>query len=663
MRKLVLSLALLPAVLPAQEVSVRSLLLEMSDLTRLARAPDPAYVTRQASSYDRASKSPADAAAWFGNKDYGNYLRVERRQGRDEYVMADLKGPGAVMRIWSANPQGTLRIYVDGSPDAELVAKMDALLSGELADFPPPFSHRLAGGANLYYPIPYRKSLKITVDALSGKPEHIYYQIGFRTYENGVRVRSFSLLDVKDAAKISEKVGAAIANPKLEPSRLDRLVSMSETIAPGRVAVLRTPEGSGMIRQLTFTTSAQGEDLRKVFFEADFDGEQTVSAPIGDFFGSAPGANDYDSLPMTISPVGMVSRWVMPQRDVARLFFTNYSDKPVSISVDAVFAPEPWKPGTMYFHAKWRRETMSTRPMRDWNFIDAGGSGRFVGAAMFISNPVADWWGEGDEKIYVDGEDFPSTFGTGTEDYFGYAWSSPELFYHAYHNQIRCDGPGTRGYSAINRFHIADDLPWKSSFKFDMEIWHWKEVNADFAATVYWYAAPGSKDNFRRPSQPDLSFFTIPSPYKAQGAIEGESLKLLGKTNGETQIQRLGETWSNFEQIWWRDAIPGARIRFEVPAPAEGRYRLSGVFCAAVDYGIVQLYWNGEKLGAPIDFYHDGIELRTLDLGTVRADFTNVLEAEIIGSNKNAVERHMFAIDYLKLVPEPQAMKTPHSRL
>src|SRR5438105_1368018 len=136
------------------EITVRSLLAEMADLERLTRAPNPAYITRQSSSYDRNAKSPSEN--WFANGDYGQYVRVEHRQGRDEYVMADLKGPGAVVRIWSANPQGTLRIYVDGNQLPELIANMEDLLSGKHLDFPPPFSHRLSGGANLYYPIPYR---------------------------------------------------------------------------------------------------------------------------------------------------------------------------------------------------------------------------------------------------------------------------------------------------------------------------------------------------------------------------------------------------------------------------------------------------------------------------------------------------------------------------
>ena len=85
-----------------------------------------------------------------------------------------------------------------------------------------------------------------------------------------------------------------------------------------------------------------------------------------------------------------------------------------------------------------RARSSATRPFRDWHLARIEGQGQLVGTLLNVENPPgAAWWGEGDEKIYVDGERFPSLFGTGTEDYFGYAWSTPERFAHAYHAQTR----------------------------------------------------------------------------------------------------------------------------------------------------------------------------------------------------------------------------------
>ena len=113
-----------------------------------------------------------------------------------------------------------------------------------------------------------------------------------------------------------------------------------------------------------------------------------------------------------------------------------------------------------------------------------------------IENPPGTaWWGEGDEKIYVDGESFPGLFGTGTEDYFGYAWSTPERFEHAYHAQTAAPGNGFGGLWSMNRFHILDPIPFARSLRFDLEIWHWTETTVAVDATVYWYARPGGRDD------------------------------------------------------------------------------------------------------------------------------------------------------------------------
>src|SRR5512139_4062193 len=125
------------AVVPATAaVSVEDLLDEMADLGRLAALPDPAYTTRQFSSYDRASTTHSDQVGWFANADCGQYLRVEERAGRKERVMMDAAGPGAIVRIWSANPAGTLRIYLDGSEQPVIESLMSELLGGKFPGLP-----------------------------------------------------------------------------------------------------------------------------------------------------------------------------------------------------------------------------------------------------------------------------------------------------------------------------------------------------------------------------------------------------------------------------------------------------------------------------------------------------------------------------------------------
>ncbi len=159
-------------------------------------------------------------------------------------------------------------------------------------------------------------------------------------------------------------------------------------------------------------------------------------------------------------------------------------------------------------------------------FLDVKGEGFFVGTNLHVSSPVPDWWGEGDEKATVDGESFPSTFGTGSEDYYGYAWGSTELFDKPYHAQTRVDGPGSFGNTSLNRWQIFDPISYTTSLKFTLEMWHWGDVIATFAHTAYWYAKPSGTP----PAPIDFALLLPPKmepPKPVEGAIEGEALKIV----------------------------------------------------------------------------------------------------------------------------------------
>jgi hypothetical protein len=153
----------LPAV--AAGITLESLLDEMTSLGRLAELSDPPFRAARASSYDRAAVAP-DQPGWFGNVDHGNFVRVEQNGARTEYVLLDATGPGVVTRIWSSNPIGTLRVYVDGSPVPELEAPLPLLLGfyGHVEPFVPPLARWHSDGCNLHFPIGYASHVKVTVD-------------------------------------------------------------------------------------------------------------------------------------------------------------------------------------------------------------------------------------------------------------------------------------------------------------------------------------------------------------------------------------------------------------------------------------------------------------------------------------------------------------------
>jgi hypothetical protein len=240
-----------------------------------------------------------------------------------------------------------------------------------------------------------------------------------------------------------------------------------------------------LLRVLDTTDAA----LQRARLELTFDDQPPVTVPLGDFFGGGPGVSPHESWPLSVRADGtFVSRWCMP---FARRATLRVQDSP-GIQGEARVESAPFGPRSLYFRAEWRpSESLATRPFRDWTLLDARGGGVYVGNALVIRNPAgARWWGEGDDKVYVDGEAFPSLFGTGTEDYYGYAWSTPELFTRAFHGQTHVEGPGFGGRFAMNRFHSLDAIPFSRSLRFDLELWHWEDTTVALSAMAYYYSGP-----------------------------------------------------------------------------------------------------------------------------------------------------------------------------
>lgn len=648
---LVAALAVALPASAAPPVTTAALLGEMTDLSGMAEFPDPPYTCKQFSSYDRASKSPSEN--WFANADCGQYLRVEQHAGRKEFVMMDTAGPGAVVRIWSANPAGILRIYLDGSDVPALEAPMTDLLGGKTAGFPKPLAGEYSRGWNLYFPFPYAKHCKITSDA-----GNFYYHVNYRTYPAETAVESFTAADPTTQADRIRRIAADLAKPGAVTSGNSHPFELQ--LPPGETTRYRIdgPKAiAGIAARLEAADPAAA--LRAVLLEISFDGKPAVSVPLGDFFGSAPGINAFATLPLGMTADGgMRSNWFMPFREAAEIRLTNTGKDAATLSGTMDLTDYQWGSSSMYFHAKWRASwDVPSRPMIDWNYLTATGKGVFAGVSFTIDNPVKEWWGEGDEKIYVDGETFPSHFGTGTEDYYGYAWCWPGLFTHAYHSQARCDGPANYGRTSVNRFHLIDRIPFTRDFRFDMELWHWHETcKVNMAATAYWYAATGATDGFKAPAREDLVVRPMPEWQvpRVAGAIEGEKLRIIRAT-GTVDPQDWDGT-SGGRQLWWHAGMkPGDSITVALPAPKAGKFRVVGRFLSAPDYGIHQFAINGLPAGKPMDFYHEKVSIgKETDLGEfdLRAG-DNEFSATITGANPKAKKAWMLGLDYLRLVPVP----------
>jgi len=639
----------------------------LTDLERLAVLPDPGERCAQWSSYDRASKFDVAAGkylAWDANGDGDGFIRKEGNQ----IVMAEMESPGCIWRIWSAAPKdGHVRIYLDGASEPVVDLPFLGYFNGKNEPFTrPALVHTVAMGWNNYTPIPYQKSCKIVADPSWGQ----YFQFVYTTYPKGTQVPTFQRqLSAAEEGALDEANRILNACGPTEGNRLS--ISISDGILSAGAEDTHGIDGPGAITGIRAkvedlpTSPADREALRELALEIRWDGEKEpgVWAPFGDFFGTAGGANGYRSLPSGLTKEGVwYANWFMPFARSAEVRVRNEGKQDRRLKLEVVTAPLKGDASRYArFHAKWHRDALlpddPERRKIDWTMLKTEGRGRFLGVMLHVWNPRGSWWGEGDEKFWVDGEKFPSTIGTGSEDYFGYAWCNPTLFQNCYHNQTI--SMNNKGHVCVNRWHVTDNIPFQRSFEGAIEKYFPNTRPTLYASTVYWYLAPGGQDPYLPlPLNERVGYWndTQLQTLKVPGAIEGERLKILAKTGGNPQEQEMSGyegQWSGDAHLWWIEAKPGDKLDLAVPVAQAGEYKLAMQFTKAVDYGIVQLSLDGRKLSGPLDLFNNGV----VPLGPVYFGEQNLtagehkLTVEILGANEKAVKAYMFGLDYVKLEP------------
>ncbi|MBN1420219.1 MAG: DUF2961 domain-containing protein [Planctomycetes bacterium] len=642
-------------------IDTKRLLEEMVDLEGLARRPEPSFKQAMASSYSR--KSHERGEAWFDNTDVGQYVRTEMKDGRKEHVLADLKGPGAITRFWSANPRerNIARFYFDSEARPRIEAPLRDLFDGKLRPFGPAFSYVSGTGGNLYYPLPYAKSLEITVEE-GERPLRLYYEIGHRTYRPGTEVRTFDPAEADAWRDVQARVAEALLHPAPAPAPDGaRILTHRWTIPPGESRSLPVERGEEAVYEWSVRVpetreSREWQDPRRahnayrfLLLEIRFDGERSIETPLGDFFGSAPGVNPYENVFFTVGEDGrMTSRLLMPFRESMELRLTNAGRIPYPVELALRIGAHAFTDRGYHLRAQWGSLARETWPPFDTTFLDTTGEGKVVGSTYQIANPVLIWWGEGDQKISIDGEAFPSTFGTGTEDDYGYAYGHNRPFVRPYHAQTRVDGPASGGHISLNRWYVLDALPYAKSVRFDQEMWHWMPCRPTWTHVVYWYAKPGAPG----PGAIDRSALApvdLGIREDMLDPLEGESLRREA-TGGTAATQRLANC-SRAEHLFWHGADPGDRLKVFFSVPEAGRYSVELNLCMAPDYGRQRLFVNGKAAEGIFDGYSPKLRWMQPKLGVfdLRAG-ENVLEVEALEPNPAAVPKNLFGLDYIFLI-------------
>jgi hypothetical protein len=264
------------------------------------------------------------------------------------------------------------------------------------------------------------------------------------------------------------------------------------SVPAGKTVDLGEVKGSGWVSRVWFTLMCPDKDIyRKLILRFYWDGEEnpSVEAPFGDFFGV--GFSEYaqnTSLIQGVTSGGFYSYWPMPFTKGARFEARNIGDIDVSHLYFGIQIHETEvNEDIPRFHAKWKREN-PTKIGENYTILEAKGQGHYCGVVLSMQayDKGSRFMLEGDEMIWVDGEDEPSIKGTGTEDYFqgGWYWENGP-FSAPFHGLTVGDKMNSK-YSAY-RLHIPDPSPFKDKIRVAIEHGNCNMLQEDYSSLAYWY--------------------------------------------------------------------------------------------------------------------------------------------------------------------------------
>lgn len=288
------------------------------------------------------------------------------------------------------------------------------------------------------------------------------------------------------------------------------------TIAVGDTLALLDENGPGIITHLWCTIATDDRrHLKALVLRMYWDGESTpsVETPIGDFFGLGLGEYYlYQSIPLSVgADKALNSFFPMPFQKHARITVTNEGTSKVDafyFNIDYRAYSKPLPADELYFHAQYRQAAPAHGWTNQWRsngdanvdekknlngegnyvWMEATGRGHFVGVTMSVLQNQDQWWGEGDDMFFIDGEKLPSINGTGSEDYFLGAWDfGGHPFSYGLFGAPVVGKEVAGGRSSVYRFHLDSPIPFTKSLRATIEHGHANHRSDNFFSVAYWY--------------------------------------------------------------------------------------------------------------------------------------------------------------------------------
>ena len=458
-------------------------------------------------------------------------------------------------------------------------------------------------------------------------------------------------------------------DPKAPPlgNLEERSNSDNFRVAPGQTHVVMDVKGPGVITHMWFTFlgpepqdwapqgSATHQDmLLRIYWDGS--DKPGVEAPLGDFFANCFGRRDsVVSMPVIVEDADSYNCfWHMPFRKSARVEIVNQGDKNVNLlyyNVDWILK-KSLPTDTPYFYAQYRQEYPAEHG-KDYVLLDTKGKGHYVGTVLAVRSRSPSWFGEGDEKISIDGEPNASIWGTGTEDYFLSAWglqtTSTPYFGVPFFDQWGIVG----GHTSAYRWHVQDPIVFERGIKVSFEHFgwispdenrdgkstSWNEREDDVSSVAFWYQTGQPTFTARAPSGPARH---LPSLERVVALATGPEATH-GK--GSSQAQRLPH-FDSPQMLYMPSSEEGAWV--EVPFTVEKKepLRLLLSLTTSYDFGRYKATLIPNAAGVPpapvalggvIDGYSAkiaGTEVHLLDFWPAPGRY--VLRLECVGKNSQS---------------------------
>lgn len=289
-------------------------------------------------------------------------------------------------------------------------------------------------------------------------------------------------------------------------------ISPSIRIEAGATAILADIAGPGRIQTLWLTGCIGRDYILRIFWDGQ--AHPSVESPLADFFGC--GWHDSgNKIPMEFCPInsavmavnpcyGFNSFWPMPFQKNCRITLENRSEQKATLYYQINYELCEIPENAVYFHAQWRR-CPRVPYAEEYVMLDqVAGVGQYAGTMLYVGNNGPNlWWGEGEVKFFIDGDEHPTICGTGTEDYFGGAWgwsvngkytaySTAYLGVHQIHEPQ--GGEDIQQRFAMYRWHILDPIRFKEKLKVTIQDLGWRRNGKyylarqdDFISVAYWY--------------------------------------------------------------------------------------------------------------------------------------------------------------------------------